>query len=388
MRLRALPPLATAALVGAMLAIAVLPLHADPLEVTSARWDSSRWDAARWDGANWDTASWDGSRWDAARWDASRWDAANWDASRWDASQWDASRWDGSFEAFDPLYPYQWGHRATNVPGAWALAGPGSGARVLCVLDSGVDHTHPDLASRMWRDPVTGAVGRDLVDDDDDPMDEGGHGTHVASIAAARAGDGYGVAGVADARVMAVRVLGPDGVGTDEDLAAGIDWCAERGADVLSLSLRTDDKAKVITKALKRAAAAGALVVASVGTNACGGCLSELADVPGVVAVTAVGPEGALAPFAAWTPHTDLAAPGVLVPGAFAGGGWKLGTGASQAVPYVAGAAILAWDAAPHLRAKDVARILDASAMQTGKTDGQHVRVVDAEAAVRAALSA
>lgn len=401
-RLRVLAALVAAALLGLALGFA-LPPHGEPLEAASARWDAarwdasnwdasrwdaSRWDASRWDGSRWDASNWDGSNWDASQWDASRWDASNWDASRWDASSWDASRWDGAFEGYDPLYAYQWGHRAVNVPGAWALVGAGSGDRVLCVLDSGVDHAHPDLAPQMWRDPATGAVGHDFVDDDADPMDPVGHGTHVASVAAARAGDGYGIAGVANARVMAVRVLGPDGVGTDEDLAAGIEWCADHGADVLSLSLRTDDRAKVVTKALKHAAGAGALVVASVGTGHCETCLSELADVPGVVAVTAVAPDGALAPFASWTKKTDLAAPGVLVPGAFAGGGWRLGSGASQAVPYVAGTAVLVWEAAPHLDAKDVARILADSAMETGRTSGQRVLVVDAEAAVLAALRA
>ncbi|HWH08819.1 MAG TPA: S8 family serine peptidase [Candidatus Thermoplasmatota archaeon] len=361
-------PIAFAALLGVAAALAVTPDPGAPLAATSARWDAATWDGASWDGANWDRASWDGAQWDAS----------NWDASNWDASNWDASNWDGSFEGYDPLYPYQWGLRAANVPGAWALAGPGSGERVVCVLDSGVDWRHPDLAPQMWRDPATGAMGRDLVDDDDDPMDVGGHGTHVASIAAARAGDGYGVAGVADARVMAVRVLDGEGRGTEADLAAGIRWCVDHGAHVLVLSLSTDDKDRHVTRAVRDAAQRGAVIVASVGAGACDACLSELARVPGVLGVTALAPDGGLAPFATWTKKTDLAAPGVHVPGARAGGGWVLGSGTSQAVPHVAGAAVLVWDASPHLDAKDVARLLRETATPSG--------ALDAEAAVRAAL--
>lgn len=391
-KLLALAALAVLAVAAASLQIPASPLAAsstrwDAASWDGARWDGARWDSSRWDGSRWDGASWDGSRWDAAQWDSSRWDSSRWDAAQWDAAQWDASRWDASFISFDPLYASAWGLRAIHAPGAWALVGPGTGTRNLCVIDSGVDATHPDLALQMWRDPLTGSHGIDLVDDDNDPMDVGGHGTHVASIAAARAGDGIGIPGVADARIMAVRALDGDGRGTDEDLAAGIAWCAANGADVISLSLSTDDRSKVITNAVKAAVKQDILVVASVGTTQCESCLSELAALAGVLGVTAVGPDGQLAPFASWPKTADLAAPGVLVPGAFPGNAYVLGSGTSQAVPHVSGSALLVWEAAPQLSAKDVARILVETASDMGM-DGAHVPVVNAEAAVLRALTA
>ena len=348
--------------------------------------DASNWDASNWDGSNWDGSNWDGSNWDASNWDASRWDGSNWDASNWDASNWDASRWDAAaFAGYDALYAYQWGLRASNVPGAWAVMGPGDQSRVICVLDSGVDPTHPDLKRQMWRD-ARGYTGYDFVDDDPLPMDVGGHGTHVASIAAGRSGDGYGVAGVANARVMAVRVIGPDGTGTDEDLVAGIMWCADHGADVLSLSLSTVEDVKVVASAVDYAAGKGALVVTSAGNHHAELSQGPLVKARGVLTVTAVGPDGQVAPFTTWGPSVDLAAPGVAIPGAVLRG-FALASGVSQAVPHVSGAAALVWQRNPHLTAGEVADVLRESAQRTGTTPYGPLLVLDVDAAVRLAPS-
>lgn len=352
----------------------------------AAQWDGAQWDGAQWDGATWDGAQWDGSQWDGAQWDASRWDGSNWDASNWDASNWDASRWDaGSFDGVDPLYPYQWGLRAVNAPGAWSLMGPGDGSKVICVADSGVDYTHPDLAGRMWTDAY-GVMGHDFVDDDSDPMDVGGHGTHVASIAAGRAGDANGVAGVAHALVMAVRVIGPDGFGTDEDLVNGIRWCVDNGADIVSLSLSTVEDVKLVASAVNYAAMQGALVVGSGGNQRCDDCHSPLLKLRGVLTITAVAPDGNVAPFTTWGPNVDLGAPGVAIPGAIPGGRYALASGSSQAVPHVSGAAALVWQRNPGLSAGDVADILRQSAQSVSTPEGP-IPVLDVDAAVRLATN-
>ena len=119
----------------------------------------------------------------------------------------------------DPLRGRQWGLVTVGAPAAWKAA-RGSGV-VIAVVDSGVDLRHEDLRGTLTR-------GHDFVDGDDRPQDEEGHGTHVAGIAAAAAGNGRGVAGVAPlARIMPVRVLDESGSGSAADV----------GADVINLSL-------------------------------------------------------------------------------------------------------------------------------------------------------
>lgn len=132
---------------------------------------------------------------------------------------------------------------AVNDPGRadqWALdiigadqaraVGQGDGI-VIAIVDTGVDLTHEDLAGRL-------VAGRDFVDDDDDPQDEYGHGTHVAGVAAAATDNGRGIAGVAGgARIMPVRVLGSDGSGNTTDVGNGIRWAVDQGAHVVNLSL-------------------------------------------------------------------------------------------------------------------------------------------------------
>jgi len=131
--------------------------------------------------------------------------------------------------ASDPLRGRQWGLSRVGAPQAWD-AGRGKGI-TIAVVDSGVDLGHEDLRSRL-------VLGHDFVDGDGHPQDEEGHGTHVAGIAAAAAGNGRGIAGVAPlARIMPVRVLDGDGTGSASDVAAGIRWAVENGADVINLSL-------------------------------------------------------------------------------------------------------------------------------------------------------
>jgi subtilisin family serine protease len=145
----------------------------------------------------------------------------------------------GSGPANDPLFARQWALDQVNAPEAWARGARGAGTTVA-IVDTGVDLQHPDLSSKL-------VTGHDFVADNNDcpagPQDENGHGTHVAGIAAAVTNHGIGVAGVApDAQIMPVRVLDADGSGSSEDVAAGITWAADHGAEVINLSLRAPDR--------------------------------------------------------------------------------------------------------------------------------------------------
>jgi subtilisin family serine protease len=140
------------------------------------------------------------------------------------------------------------------------------------VLDSGADLAHPDLAGRLWvnrgeipgngrdddRDGFVDDVhGADVVDRDRDPADANGHGTHVAGIVAARAGNGIGVAGMAPrARLMIVRVLDGSAAGSPREVARGIRYALAHGARILNLSVATRLAAPPLRAALDDAACA------------------------------------------------------------------------------------------------------------------------------------
>lgn len=149
----------------------------------------------------------------------------------------------------DPYRPQQWGLERVGAPEAWART---VGAQVVvAVLDTGVDLGHPDLRERLFTDAQGRVVGRDFVDDDDDPQDENGHGTMVAGIALATADNGEGIAGTAPgALLMPVRVLAADGSGRHSDLDRGIRWAVDAGADVINLSLERADEPPTIDRAL------------------------------------------------------------------------------------------------------------------------------------------
>jgi subtilisin family serine protease len=177
----------------------------------------------------------------------------------------------GSGAVNDPLFPRQWGLTQINAPGAWARGVKGSGA-TIAVLDTGVDLNHPDLQGQL-------VAGHDFVADKNDcpagPQDENGHGTHVAGIAAAATNNGIGVAGTApDAKIMPVRVLDAEGSGSVDDIAAGIRYAADNGANVISMSLgelpvlsQIDPDNAEIAAAIQHAWDKGALVVAAAGNE-------------------------------------------------------------------------------------------------------------------------
>jgi len=185
--------------------------------------------------------------------------------------QYDSGGAPGSGPVNDPLFPHQWALDQMNTPEAWARGATGANT-TIAVVDTGVDLQHPDLSSKI-------VAGHDFVASNGDcpagPQDENGHGTHVAGIAAAVTDNGIGVAGVApDAKIMPVRVLDADGSGASDDVAAGIVWAADHGAEVINLSLgelpivgQLEPLNAEIEAAVTHAWDAGSLVVAAAGNE-------------------------------------------------------------------------------------------------------------------------
>lgn len=139
---------------------------------------------------------------------------------------------------------------------------------VIAILDTGVDYNHEDLRANMWKDSQ-GNYGRNFVNGNMNPMDDGEHGTHVAGLAAAVGNNGRGGAGVMwrNSRIMAVKVLPGKGAGSSSNVASGIIYASDNGADVINLSLGSGNESLALKLAIEYAVTRGATVVAAAGND-------------------------------------------------------------------------------------------------------------------------
>jgi subtilisin family serine protease len=284
----------------------------------------------------------------------------------------------------DPQFSVLWGLHNTgqsggtigadiHAPEAWDIT-QGSSTAIVAVLDSGVDYTHPDLVANMWTNP--GEIPGNGVDDDgndyvDDlygvnaitgaavpgnPMDDHGHGTHVAGTVAAVGNNSTGVVGVSwNARIMAIKILDTRGVGYTGDAVQGIMYALDQGARILNNSYGTYSYDAALLSAIQTANDAGALFVAAAGNDGYNNDLQPYYpashNVANVLAVEATDRNDNRAWFSNYGyGSVGLGAPGVdilsTVPTTGNAccvdpSGYKSMQGTSMATPHVAGAAAL-----------------------------------------------
>ncbi|WP_342374259.1 S8 family peptidase [Myxococcus stipitatus] len=214
-----------------------------------------------------------------------------------------------SFTPNDPSYTRQWNLRMIDMPKAWER-GRGKGV-VVAVLDTGIAYEdHEDFKQVPDLQGVKFVPGYDFVNDDEHANDDHGHGTHVAGTIAQATNNGEGVAGVAfEATLMPVKVLNHFGGGNTADIADAIRFAADKGANVINMSLGGGGYSQVMASAVEYARKKGVTVVAAAGNG--GRAQVEFpAAYPGAVAVSAVGPDGSLAPYSSYGKELDIAAPG------------------------------------------------------------------------------
>ncbi|MFE0174717.1 S8 family peptidase [Streptomyces sp. NPDC059002] len=289
----------------------------------------------------------------------------------------------------DPMRDKQWALDALKLPDAWDKA-KGDGT-VIAVVDTGADLDHPDLEGRL-------VAGHDFVDNDDDPKDMNGHGTHVSGIAAAHTDNGVGIAGGAPgAKIMPVRVLGANGSGSDANITKGIVWAAQHGADVINLSLGESGlmarllKGGVLNQAIQTAHDKGAVVVAAAGND--GTALQPYKVETPVLVVGASDQNGKPASFSNFGAEQAVSAPGVDILSTLPtyktketlknDSGYGDLSGTSMAAPYVSAVAALL-----HQQGRNPDQIMAAvrgSAKNPDKLAKLGLGIVDAEAAVGSA---
>ncbi|HVT02382.1 MAG TPA: S8 family serine peptidase [Thermoanaerobaculia bacterium] len=198
--------------------------------------------------------------------------------------------------------PY--GIKQVHADLVWPYA---TGAKIrVGIIDTGIDYLHPDLVGRF-------RGGYDFYNHDDDPMDDNGHGTHVAGTVAANNNE-IGVVGVAPGvDLYALKVLNSAGSGSAGQLIAALDWAVANKLNVLNMSLGFGTSSPpLLEEAFRRVREAGILPIAAAGNDGTDG-ISYPAAYPGVIAVGAVGEDSHLASFSNRGPQLLVVAPGIDV---------------------------------------------------------------------------
>lgn len=273
----------------------------------------------------------------------------------------------------------------------------------VAIIDTGIDYSHPELpASVLWRNPdektdgqdndgnglIDDLIGWNFIDHNNQPWDDHGHGTHLAGVIAAKAHNGRGIAGLApNARIMALKAVEASGYGNGSQIAAAIRYAADKGAQVIQLSLGGAAPGALERDAIRYAQAKSALIVVAAGNKAAAMGEQGYESLSGVLLVGAATPEQERAQFSDWGSQLALLAPGVDVLSLRARGSdflhrsgdpdyqpgsavvnmhYYRASGSSFAAPFVSAAAALLLGQRPALTPAQLTRMLTQSARDLG----------------------
>jgi subtilisin family serine protease len=299
---------------------------------------------------------------------------------------------DGGRQPNDPLFNEQWsllnaGQRAGTAGAdvcatrAWTKT-RGSRKIVVAVIDTGVDYNHQDLNKNIWTRPASLAPysdedlgdfddrhGFDAADNDGDPMDDNGHGTHCAGIIGAEGDNNDGIAGVNwEVEIMPLKFLGRSGSGTTKDAIECINYVVARkkaGVDVriISASWGSTAHSRALGDAIKRAGEEGILFIAAAGNSSTNNDTRphypSNYDLPNVLSVAALTRTDALARFSNYGAKTvHIAAPGAEIMSTWPANQYEEHSGTSMATPVVSGVAALILSVNPDLSVTDLRRRL------------------------------
>jgi subtilisin family serine protease len=274
-----------------------------------------------------------------------------------------------------------------DAPEAWDIT-TGSSDVIVAVLDTGVDYSHRDLKNNIWAD-TNGSHGYDFVNDDNDPNDDNGHGTHCAGIIAADGNNEFDVVGVCwTAKIMAVKFLDSNGRGSTDGAVSGIYYATNNGADIISNSWGGGPYSQTLKEAFDYAFSQGVFLVAAAG-NDNDFWPAYPAYFDNVMAVAATDHNDAKAYFSNYGNWIDVAAPGesilslrganclygkiagyksLFYPNNDSNAKMAILSGTSMACPHVAGVAALCLSEEPNLSAADLWRLIINGADDLGDT--------------------
>lgn len=287
----------------------------------------------------------------------------------------------------DPKYSEQWNLPLMRLPQAWAIE-KGNRDVVIAVIDSGIDYKHEDLAPKAWINPsevpengldddgngyIDDIYGWDFTDapnlqaegdyleGDNEPIDESGHGTHVAGIAGALPNNGVGIAGVAwECPLMAIRAglsLGGSSRMQDDDSASAIVYAADNGASIVNMSWGSERRSFVIQDAIDYAYSRGVVLVAAAGNSQKPEAIFPAAYRK-VIAVASTEQNQQRFYQSNFGASIDIGAPGNVILSTQINNQYRLLTGTSMASPHVAGVAALLLAKRPTLTHEEIRHIL------------------------------
>lgn len=234
----------------------------------------------------------------------------------------------------DPKWNEQWGPKRIHCEDAWNTI-QGSAVIKIAIVDTGINYNHEDLSGNY----ISG--GYDFVNDDNDPIDDKGHGSHCSGIAAAIMDNNKGIAGISQVSILAEKVLDSSGYGSSFDVAAGIIHAADNYVDIISMSLGSRYPSSAIETACITAYNAGVLLVAASG-NDYSSQISYPAAYASVIAVGAINNQDKRCGFSNYGENLELMAPGENILSVKMEGGYVMKDGTSMACPHVTGVAALA----------------------------------------------
>ncbi len=257
----------------------------------------------------------------------------------------------------------------------------------IAIIDTGVDYTHQDLKGNIMVNEaelngtagvdddgngyVDDTYGYDFANDDNDPMDGHGHGTHCAGVIGAEHNN-KGIAGVnANVSILPVKFLTDKGGGTLEGALKAIDYATSRGVDIMSNSWGGGGRSEALYEAIKRAEDAGILFVAAAGNSNADNDAKptypanyKLNNVLTVGAITGKGKRAKFSNYGKKTVH--VFAPGVDILSTVSGNKYKKMSGTSMACPHVSGVAGLLLASEPNLSVADLKdRLMATSVIST-----------------------
>jgi subtilisin family serine protease len=279
----------------------------------------------------------------------------------------------------DRYFSNQWYLRNIDAHRAWDFV-TGDREIVIAVIDTGVSLSHEDLQGSVWinkdeipfngiDDDNNGYIddyrGYDFVNNDPTPGDDNGHGTHVAGIIAAKMNNNNGIAGIAQVKIMPLKVLDSYGNGYDSDVAEAIYYAVENGARIISMSIGGSDYSTVLKEACDYAWNHGVLLVAASGNDGENN-IDYPAAFSSVIAVGSVDKKDKLSSFSDFGKQQELVAPGESIYSTYLGNSYTYFSGTSMATPQVSALASLILSMNPSISGSDLRNLLHISVDDLG----------------------
>ncbi|GAB2717376.1 S8 family peptidase [Paenibacillus thermoaerophilus] len=264
-----------------------------------------------------------------------------------------------------------WGIQQIRAPDAWAYS---QGQRIrIGVIDTGIDYHHPDLQGRIGR-------GINLMLRGALPVDDNGHGTHIAGTIAASGG----IIGVAPQSIIhPVKAFDHHGSAYVSDIIQGIDWCVRQKLDIVNMSFGMKTRSKSLHEAVRQAVAAGVVIVSSSGNDGSSTRTDYPARYPETISVGALNRSRRISRFSNRGPSVDLYAPGERVLSTWVNGRYHHLSGSSMATSHVTGVVALMLASRPSLSPRRLKRLLLASARPLNLSGRTRTGELDAMRALR-----